>query len=102
MVAGNGWQAGDLHAWPGHTKDTPGALAMGARWKVGALTLCLRQAAISSPPLTARAFAWAYPGFTFWWDGRGDADPPLVARRKDGGTRPPTLVTPLPASTLGL
>ncbi len=92
MFAGNGWQAGDLHAWPGRPRDTPGALAIGARWKVGALTLCLRPVAASSPPLTARAFAWAYPGYTFWWDGRGDADPALVARRKTG-TGPHTVVT---------
>ena len=91
MLAGNGWQAGNLHVQPGHTPNTAGALALGARWKVGALNLCLRPVA-ASPPLTARAFAWAYPGYTFWWDGRGDAEPALVARRKTG-TGPHTVVT---------
>jgi hypothetical protein len=65
---------------------------MRRHWSVGALNYCLRQVARSNHPVTANAFAWAYPGYTFWWDGRGDADPALVARRKSG-TGPHTVVT---------
>ncbi len=91
MLVGNGWQAGNLDGCP-RTGKTAGVLAMGASWSVGVLNSCLRQVVTDSHPLTAKAMASAYPGYTFWWDGRGDADPALVARRR-GGTGPHTVVT---------